>query len=279
MQDPGQARSDFTRMMQRSESGIDLARAALLVAAESDPAVRVDEQVGILDQWGATLKSRLDPSWNNLQRLARLRAFVYDELGFRGDTRDYFDRRNSLLHAVMARRRGIPITLAIVLLELGWRIGMPLEGVGFPGHFLVRLAGEPGDLLLDPFLDARSVHEEDARALLASTTGGRVAFDRELLASVGKRAMILRLLHNLKNSCLLAGDDPGALAAVERLLVLEPEATGELRDLGLLLQRMGRGAAAVDALRAYLASAPAALDREDVERRLAALRAALPSLN
>jgi regulator of sirC expression with transglutaminase-like and TPR domain len=279
MQVPDQVRSDFTRMMQRSEPGIDLARAALLVAAESDPAMSVDEQVGILDQWGATLKSRLDPSWNNLQRLARLRAFVYDELGFRGDTRDYFDRRNSLLHAVMARRRGVPLTLAIVLLELGWRIGMPLEGVGFPGHFLVRLTGEPGDLVLDPFHEARSVHEEDARALLATTTGGRVAYDPELLASVGKRDMILRLLHNLKNACLLAGDDPGALAAVERLLVLEPDGTGEMRDLGLLLQRMGRTAAAIAALRAYLASAPAALDRDDVEARLEALRASLPWLN
>ncbi len=279
MPSPDDLRLEFLTHMQRPESGLDLARAALLVAAEADPALRVEQQVGILDEWGRTLKQRLDPSWNNLQRLARLRSFVYDELGFRGDTRDYFDPRNALLHEVLGRRKGIPLTLAIVMLELGWRVDMPLEGVGFPAHFLVRLAGEPGDLVLDPFDDGRSVHEEDCRRILAASTGGRLEFEPAMLASVGKREMIVRLLHNLKNSYLRADHHAGALAAVERLLVLHPEDAGQRRDRGLLLHRLGRYGEALEALRDYLASAPAALDREDVERRVVALRGILSALN
>ncbi len=265
--------------MREPEPTLELARAALLVAAESDPALRVDEQIGILEEWGATLKARLEPGWNNLQRLARLRAFVYDELGFRGDTRDYFDPRNVLLHEVLRRRKGIPLTLAIVVLELGWRIGMPLEGVGFPAHFLVRLAGEPGDLVLDPFEDARSMHEEDCRRILASSTGGRLEFEPGMLASVGKHDMIVRLLHNLKNAYLRAEDLGGALAAVERLLLLQPEDAGQRRDRGLLLYRLQRYGEALGALRDYLANTPAALDREDVQRHVTALRSILSALN
>lgn len=265
--------------MRRGEPGIDLARTALLVAAESDPALRIDDTLGILDDWGAQLKSRLEPGWNNLQRLARLRAFVYDTLGFRGAVKDYFDPRNALLHEVLARRTGIPLTLAIVMLELGWRVGMPLEGVGFPSHFLVRLAGEPGDLILDPFEDGRSLHEDDLRRILAAGTGGRLTLEPAMLASVGKREMIVRLLHNLKNAFLRAGDDGGALAAVERLLALHPEESGHRRDRGLLLGRSGRDAEALGALLDYLENAPAALDRADVEAHIAALRRRLASLN
>src|SRR5438067_1517404 len=126
-------------------------RAALLVAAESDPNLDVDGELHRIDTWAAELRARLEPGWNNLQKLARLRSFVFEELGFRGDHRDYYSPSNSLLHEVLQRRRGIPLTLGIVMLELGWRIGIPFEGVGFPGHFLVRLTGEERDLLLDPF--------------------------------------------------------------------------------------------------------------------------------
>lgn len=265
--------------MQRPEGRLELARAALLVAAESDPALDIEAHLGVLDGWGATLAARLEPSSNNLQRLARLRAFVYDELGFRGDTTDYFDPGNSLLHEVLRRRTGVPLTLAIVVLELGWRIGMPLEGVGFPGHFLVRLTGEPDDLVLDPFEHGRSMHEDDLRRILESSTRGEVAFERELLASVGKRHMIVRLLHNLKNAYVRRGDHSGALAAVERLLALQPEDAGQRRDRGLLLYRMHRHGEALAALRDYLARAPQALDHDDVERHVMELRGILSSLN
>ena len=151
MSDPTSIRERFIAMMQRPEQDIELARTALLVAAENDPTLDVDASLATLEQWAATLAARVQPEWNSLQRLARLRNFMYEELGFKGDVQSYYSPENSLLHSVMTRRLGIPLTLAILFMEIGWRIGVPFEGVGFPGHFLVRLTGEPGDLLLDPY--------------------------------------------------------------------------------------------------------------------------------
>jgi regulator of sirC expression with transglutaminase-like and TPR domain len=258
-------------MIRRPEAEIDLARSALLVAAENDPGLDVEAELARLDAWAGELGRRLDPSWNNLQRLARLRTFMYEDLGFKGDVRGYYSPANSLLHSVMSRRLGIPLTLSIVFMEIGWRLGIPFEGVGFPGHFLVRLAGEPGDLLLDPYDHGVSVHEEDCRRMIEMTTGGTVPFDPSMIRSLGKKDMIARLLFNLKVACLKAGDDKGALSAVERLLLLHPNEPPELRDLGLLLYRTDRYRDARQALRAYLVARPQALDREVIERHLAAL--------
>ncbi len=272
MSDPALIRQHFHEMIQRPEPEIDLARAALLVAAENDPTLDVDTEMARLETWARELGGRIEPGWNNLQRLARLRTFMYEHLGFKGDVRGYYSPANSMLHSVMTRRLGIPLTLSIVFMEIGWRIGVPFEGVGFPGHFLVRLAGEPGDLLLDPYDHGASVHEEDCRRMIELTTGGTVPYDPSMIRSLGKRDMIARLLFNLKVACLKAGDDLGALSAVERLLLLHPDEPPELRDRGLLLYRMDRYREARVSLSAYLRARPDALDREVVERHLAALQ-------
>ena len=277
MSDPAINRHQFQEMMQRPDAEIDLARTALIVAAENDPALDVDEEMGRLERWAQELSRRIDPAWNSLQRLARLRTFMYEELGFKGDVQGYYSPANSLLHSVMSRRLGIPLTLSIVFMEIGWRIGVPFEGVGFPGHFLVRLTGEPGDLLLDPYDHGASVHEEDCRRMIELTTGGTVPYDPSMIRSLGKRDMIARLLFNLKVACLKARDDRGALSAIERLLVLHPEDPPELRDRGLLLYRLDRYREASASLTAYLRVRPQALDREVVERHLTALQMILGS--
>jgi regulator of sirC expression with transglutaminase-like and TPR domain len=276
---PEDIRADFVQMVNRPDEALELARIALLVAAESDLEVDIDGELRQLEGWAEELRSRLGPDLNNLQKLARLRSFVFDDLGFRGDRRDYYSPSNSLLHQVMKRRRGIPLTLSIVFMELGWRIGIPFEGVAFPGHFLVRLPGEPRDLLLDPYKRGMMVHEEDCRQMLLESTGGRMSYDPALTASVGKRDMVARLLHNLKGAYLRAGDDAQALAAVERLLVLKPDDPEEIRDRGLLLFRMQKYGAALDSLNAYLAAAAGAADRETIESHVRTLRQLLATLN
>ena len=266
-------------MVRRPEPSFELARAALLVAAESDPDVDVEGELARFDKWAGELGARFEPDWNNLQKLARLRTYVFEDLGFRGDRDDYYSPRNSLLHEVITRRRGIPLTLAIVMLELGWRLGIPFEGVGFPGHFLVRLTGEPGDLLLDPYSRGMSVHEEDCRRMLLESTGGRLEYDPSLLVSVGKRQMIVRLLNNLKSAYLRAGDDRLALTAVDRLLLIDPADVDEGRDRGLLLFRLHQYGKSLDCLQEYLRAAPAAADRESIEQHVGTLRQLLASLN
>ena len=276
---PEDIRADFVQSLNRPDEALELARVALLVAAESDLEVDIDGELRQLEGWAEELRSRLAPDLNNLQKLARLRSFVFDDLGFRGDRRDYYSPSNSLLHEVMKRRRGIPLTLSILFMELGWRIGIPFEGVAFPGHFLVRLPGEPRDLLLDPYKRGMMVHEEDCRQMLLESTGGRLSYDPALTASVGKRDVIARLLHNLKGAYLRSGDDAKALAAVERLLVLSPDDAEEIRDRGLLLFRMQKYGAALDALDTYLHAAAGAADRETIEGHVRTLRQLLASLN
>lgn len=265
-------------MMSRPEDRIELAHAALLVALESDPALDIEAALAQLDAWGGELAGRIDPDWNSLQRLARLRHFMYEDLRFVGDRKDYYNPANSLLHSVMERKLGIPLTLSILFLELGWRIGVPLEGVGFPGHFLVRLTGEPADLLLDPFSHGQSIHEEDIRAM-ASNLPGAAAYDPAMIASTGKRDMIARLLLNLKGAYLRQGENALALASVERLLVLHPEDVAETRDRGLLLYRLDRYVPALQCLEHYLSKRSQASDRPEVERHVQALRMILASLN
>ena len=266
-------------MVKQPEPALDLVRIALLVAAESDPELDVDAQLRTLDRWGDELRARIAPGWNNLQKLARLRNYVYEDLGFRGNHKDYYSPTNSLLHEVMQRRLGIPLTLSIIFMELGWRIGMPLEGVGFPGHFLVRLAGEPGDLLLDPFRDGMSVDRQDCARMLEQITEGRRRFDDAMLASIGKRAMIARLLMNLKSAYIRAREDERALTAVDRLLVMQPGDPDETRDRGLLLYRLQRYREAMAELTEYLRARPQADDRESVEHHRAILRNLIASLN
>ena len=176
MSEPDGVRADFIRMIERPEASFELARTAPLVAAESEPNVDVEGELARIEA-GATSWARGSPGWNNLQKLARLRAFLFEELHFRGDQQDYFSPSNSLLHQVLHRRLGILISLGIVMLELGWRVGMPLEGVGFPSLLVasrrraVRPAARP--------LRSRgmSVHEEDCRRMLAESTRGKIEFD------------------------------------------------------------------------------------------------------
>jgi regulator of sirC expression with transglutaminase-like and TPR domain len=272
-------RADFERMVKRPEPAFELARAALLVAAESNPNMDVDGHLHTLETWAERLRAQVQPEWNNLQKLARLRNFVFEELRFRGDHVDYYSPCNSLLNEVMERRLGIPLTLSIIFMELGWRVGIPFEGVGFPGRFLVRLAGEPRDLLLDPYRDGMSVHDEDCRAMLREISGGKLEMRDDFLNSVSKHDMIARLLLNLKGAYLRANDDEGALAAVDRLLLLHPEDAEEVRDRGLLLFRLRRYGAALEALERYLEARPGAPDRDPIEAHARSLRRTLASLN
>lgn len=279
MTEPQGPRAEFIEIVRQPDDALELARAALIIAAESDTNLDVDGELMQIRQWGDELNRRIEPGWNNLQKLARLRAFVFEDLGFRGDRLDYFSPSNSLLHEVMQRRRGIPLTLGILMLELGWRVGMPLEGVGFPGHFLVRLTGEPGDVLLDPFARGMMVREEDCRHMLLETTGGRMDFDPEMIASVRKRDMILRLLNNLKNAYVRRGDDALALGVVDRLLILSPDNPDEIRDRGLLLFRLHRYAHALQCLTTYVEARPDAPDRETIDKHCGALRQLMASMN
>ena len=257
----------------RSESELDLARAALLVAKEEYPQLSVELYVARLDQLAEEVRDRLADETAPLVVLDELVDTVYVRGRFRGNQESYYDPRNSFLNDVLDRRLGIPLTLGIVLLEVGWRLELPLEGVRFPGHFLVRYKGDAMDLLLDPFDGGRIRFEDEAQDILDRVYGGVVKLQEQFLHQANRRDMLIRLLTNLKGVYVNVGDHDRALAAVERILLLAPTSPGENRTRGVLLARVGRHDEAAEQLEEYLRVAPGAPDGERVHAMVRELRA------
>lgn len=258
------ARSRFAELASRPEPAFDLAEGALLIAAEEYPQLPVQVYLRRLDVLAERVRDRLADETAPAVVLSELRRVLVEEEGFRGNTEAYYDVRNCFLNDVLDRRLGIPISLSIVYLEVGVRLDLPLEAVGFPGHFLVRYQGAALPVLLDPFDAGRIRFEDEAQDLLDRVYGGMVRLRPEFLKSVGTRDILVRLLSNLKGIYLNTGDDRRALGAVERILLLQPGATVELRDRGMLLARTGRVAEAITDLERYLETVPAAADARRV---------------
>jgi regulator of sirC expression with transglutaminase-like and TPR domain len=265
-------RQEFTREVDRPQGEVDLARAALLVAREEYPQLPVERYLGRLDQLAEEVKDRLDNETAPPVVLQELVATLYRRNGFRGNRKAYYDPRNSFLSDVLDRRTGIPLTLGMVVLEVGWRLGLPLEGVNFPGHFLVRLRGEGLNLLLDPFDRGRIRFEDQAQELLDRVYGGMVRVRDDFLRSASRRDMLVRLLTNLKGVYVNVHDHRRALAAVERILIIHPTAPAEIRDRGTLLARMGRTEEALEQLEWYLDYAPEASDAGRIRALVEELR-------
>ncbi len=254
------ARSRFAALVARPEAELPLAEAALLIAAEEYPQLPPGSYLRRLEQLAERVRDRLSDETAPLVLLQELSRVLFQEEGFRGNAEDYYDPRNSFLNDVLDRRLGIPITLSVVYLEVGWRLGLPLEGVNFPGHFLVRYEGEALRILVDPFQGGELRFEGDAQALLDRVYGGSVPLQPEYLRPADRKDILARILANLKGIYLNAHEDARALAAVERLQLLRPNEPEELRDRGMILARMGRAVEAREELQRYLERAPRAAD-------------------
>lgn len=256
-------RARFARLVARPEPEIDLAAGALIVAADGRPGLEPEPSLAALDALAERVRVRLDRD-DESTTLARVHDVLYVEAAFRAPTAaEYHDARNSLLDAVLERRIGIPISLSIVELEIGWRLGLNLVGIGLPGHFIV---GAPGGVLVDPAGGGRRLTPDDCQALIRRSVGERVLFHSGMLRPVGRREILARVLRNLRGAHLAARDWPAALGTVELLAVVEPTEPDHYRDRGLLLGRMGRFSDALVALHGYLDERPDGLDAGDVRR-------------
>ena len=260
------ARSRFALEVLRRGEEINLTRAAMLVAAEEDPRCDVEGALGQLERMGEVARSRVEASGG--PPVAALNRYLFEELGFEGNGRNYYDPRNSLLHLVVERRTGLPITLSVVYMEVGRRAGLRVEGIGLPGHFVVRAEGDDGEpVLVDPF-HGRTLDEDDCQQRLDEIYGGQVPLAEEHLRGVGAREILVRLLTNLKGVYAQARLYRRALACAERILTLAPYALSERRDRGVLLAELGRLPEAVADLRAYLKLAENAPDAGPVREQL-----------
>ena len=260
------ARQLFAQEARQPERDLDLARAALLVAKEQYPGLAVGQYLARLDQLAEEVKDRLADETAPLVVLEELTHSLFKRQGFRGNKEAYYDPKNSFLNDILDRRIGIPLTLGIVMLEVGWRLRLPLQGVNFPHHFLVRFHGDAVDLLIDPFEGGRARFEDQAQELLDRVYGGKLRLRKSFLQVATKHDVLVRLLNNLKSVYLSAGDHARALSVVERLLILCPDSAAEIRARGVLLARIGRREEAIDQLRRWLASAAAGRDADRVRR-------------
>ena len=264
-----EARRLFTADVTEAGDDIDLARAALHIAMEERPSLDVTAYVSRLDELAAVVAPELAAFPAPADTLARMRELFARER-FRGNQMDYFDPANSLLDQVLDRRLGIPITLSIVYLEIGWRCGLPVVGVGFPGHFVVKYVAPSSEHFVDPFEGARSLSVPELGARLTSMFGAAAVLRPEHLAAASRRQILVRLNANLKTVYTDRGDLTRALAAVERILLLAPDAIEEVRDRGLLLLGLHAYRLAVHDLERYLTSSPDADDAAAVREQLEA---------
>lgn len=262
-----------------SDGPIELVEAALWVSAAEYPDLDVQREASRVRFLAGEAARRTLPFENPFARIDALQEFLYDELGFRGNSHRYKDPRNSHLNEVLNRRLGIPLTLGILYIELARASGFTARGVNLPGHFVVRLDDGDRRILVDPFHRGRVLSEEDCADLATRTTGRKGIFRRGVLDGCDERPILGRLLMNLKHIYVGREDYHRALGMVERLLLLWPGDNTELRDRGFLKAHVGRHGAAIQDLEDYLSKSSHPPDRESVQARVAWLRRHISQLN
>lgn len=270
---------DYFATLVADDQQFSLLEAAISVAQDDDPALDVQGVLSQIDSLAAKLKQRIAADAGAMHRLQCLNRYFFQELGFAGNVNDYYDPRNSHLQHVLATRRGIPITLALLFIEIAQQIGLDARPVSFPGHFLIKLKMPQGEVIIDPFTGQSLSREAlDERLVPYRRRQGLVGeFEAPLglfLQAASARDVLARLLRNLQEVHRSAEDWPRLLAVQQRLVVLLPQAWEERRDLGLVWAEVGERDAAAAELQAYLEQRTGADDAGAIGERLADLRRA-----
>ncbi|MBI3245563.1 MAG: tetratricopeptide repeat protein [Deltaproteobacteria bacterium] len=270
------ARERFTQLVHDPMGDFDLAEAALLIAQEDQPELEVATYLQRLDALAATVRTRLPENSEPAAILAQLNTLLFQEEKLTGNVTDYYDPRNSFLNEVLDRKMGIPITLCVIYMEVGRRLGLSLLGVGFPGHFLVKYSGAEGEVVLDPFHGGATLtHEQLAQKLREMYGDGNPFLGQipQLLTPASKREILVRMLRNLKGVYLQRQDFARAIQAIDRILLIDPTVATEIRDRGAIHQRQGHIQAATRDFRQYLQLAPKAEDAAAVRNLLVRMTA------
>lgn len=247
-------RDEFAQMAARDP--IPLARGALLIAKEEYPALDVDQYLARIADLAREGAPQISAGANTIEKVQILSDFLFTQKGFDGNRDQFADPRNSFLNEVLERRRGIPITLAVVYIEVGRRLGLNLFGVGFPAHFLVKAVDERGELIIDPFNAGMILGLDEIRLRLAKIYGQPIELNPVMLKAVGAREMLTRMLRNLKNIYASGSDWQRALGTLDRILILDPRAVEEVLERGGLHERLECFTAALADFRTFLAQAP-----------------------
>jgi regulator of sirC expression with transglutaminase-like and TPR domain len=273
---------DWNDLASRGDDELPLLDTALLIARDEYPDLDPGEYIAAIQGYADALKPKLGGDADLPATLTTINRYLFEELGFAGNTSQYDDPRNSYLNQVFDRRLGIPISLAVVQIELTRRLGLPLDGISFPGHFLVRLPVDDGILVMDPYNKGRPVSADELKERASPHLGGRPPDDVqliEILAPATHRTILARMLRNLNGLYQHSEDWERVARTSDRLLKLTPDAAEALRDRGLAYRELGYTLGAREDLASYLQKMPTADDAESVRSTLIDLGGAKSRLN
>lgn len=262
---------DWNTLATLGDDELPLLGTALLIARDEYPDLDPAGYHAQVQTYAEALRPQLDRDIDLPARLTAINRYLFDEVGFAGNNSQYDDPRNSYLNQVVDRKLGIPISLAVIQIEVTRRLGMPLDGISFPGHFLVRLPVDDGILVLDPYNKGRPVSAEELRERASPHLGGQAPDDQQLLqilAPATHRMILMRMLRNLKGLYLEQGDWERVARSADRLLKLSPDTAEALRDRGLAYRELGYAKGAREDLARYLQLLPEADDLEAVRSTL-----------
>ncbi len=264
------ARRRFTEQVRAPEDRIDVAEAALWIAAEAVPHLDVEGYLDVLDRLARGAVRGVEAASGERARIEALNRYLFVECGFHGNRDDYYDPRNSYLNDVLDRRTGIPITLSLVYVEVAQRLGLHATGVAFPGHFLAKVVGAE-EVVVDAFA-GRVLGAEECGERLRAALGPDARFDRTWLRAARPHEILARMLRNLKQIHMAREEWDDALACCDRALLMAPDDPLELRDRGLVYAELECFRAAADDLERFLTLAPRHESADEVRRSLAPLR-------
>jgi regulator of sirC expression with transglutaminase-like and TPR domain len=260
------AAAAFGELGRIPDAALDLGHAALLIAQIEHPQLDPARELARLDE----LAARVGPG-----DVHHLRRVLFEDERFTGNADDYYDPRNSCLNDVLDRRVGIPITLSILAMEVGRRVGVAVRGIGLPGHFMVSADG----VLFDPFNGGTAVSRDEAAAVVARVLGKPVPLADDHFTPVAKSQILVRMLANLRGVYVERQEWSKARAVLERLMQLDPASPGHVRDYGTVLMKEGHFARGAAQWERYLSRHPDARDAERVKEQLTEIRRAIASLN
>jgi len=262
---------EFRQAADRPEEQVDLGRAALAIALAEYPTLDFSAYLGRISDLALEVAERAGADADAFRTIAALNFVLFARHGFRGNRDDYYDPKNSFLNEVIERKTGIPITLSVLYMEVAARVGLTVDGVGFPGHFMVQAHADGNEIVIDPFNSGDIKTEEDLAAMLQQIYGSKLGFRSEFLAPVTKKQILTRMLTNLKAIYAKANDMVKTLGTLDRLLILDPASAADTRDRGVIYSRLECYGQAKDDFERYLQLAPDADDAAAIHEQLVEL--------
>lgn len=261
----------FEKVIRKPEQNLSLAEAALCIAAEEYPEMSIQMYMDLLGDWAELLYKAASVS-NRLSRLEVLHELLFQRMQFSGNIENYNDPKNSFLNDVIDSRKGIPISLSVIYLELAWRLGMSATGVGFPGHFLVRVLEGGQPFYVDPFYRGRIMTEGECVDFWNDISNGEMEFQDSFLSPLSKKQILNRMLRNLRSIYLEQQDFRKLVKILDKLIVLDPDHAEEIRDRGIVYYQIQAFRLALQDFETYLSMDPDAEEAEVIRQYVEILR-------